>query len=186
MTYQPAPVSFSQKSRTTKRRPAVQREQEEDEEPEQEQEQTKTATAKPTKVQPEKAPIKTPESVQTPPVASPVKVETVPVAVDNCTKECTERCTAKAGVTVQGLIVCLKECKCTGGKTEQMLQDVKLGNERSFGKMKWGTFIILFFVLATLSSGAMSIYKKYNMVKSYQQFRRVTGNSDTEMYQRLV
>ena len=65
------------------------------------------------------------------------------------------------------------------------LIDVNLSNEGSFGQMKWGTFLILFFILATIASGSHTAYNRYNLVKEYQQDHKVL-NDGRSTYQRLI
>ena len=51
--------------------------------------------------------------------------------------------------------------------------------------MRWGTFFVLFFILATIASGAYAVYKRYNVVKKYQEGHRVLDRGEV-IYQRLV
>lgn len=67
----------------------------------------------------------------------------------------------------------------------QPILDVNLSNDRTFGKMKWGSFLILFFILATIASGSYTVYKRYNFVKEFQKDHRVT-NDGRATYQRLI
>jgi hypothetical protein len=62
---------------------------------------------------------------------------------------------------------------------------VPIADSRSFGKMRWGTFFVLFFILATIASGAYAVYKRYNVVKKYQEGHRVLDRGEV-IYQRLV
>ncbi len=56
---------------------------------------------------------------------------------------------------------------------------------RSFGKMRWGSFFVLFFILATIASGVLTVYKKYNVVKEYQRGHRFLNQGEL-IYQRLI
>lgn len=60
-----------------------------------------------------------------------------------------------------------------------------MGEVRTFGKMKWGTFFVIFFIVATIASGVVAVYKKYNMVKEYQRNHRIMRQGDV-IYQRLI
>ncbi len=102
-----------------------------------------------------------------------------------CAKECTDKCLAKGTTTVSGMIKCLKECKCDKPKTEHLLKEVRLSDERSFGKMEWGTFFVTFFILSTLAMNGLTVYKKWNYAKAYNRFYKIGGGM-TALYQRLV
>eukprot|EP00829_Urostomides_striatus_P017235 TRINITY_DN5894_c0_g1_i7.p1 TRINITY_DN5894_c0_g1~~TRINITY_DN5894_c0_g1_i7.p1 ORF type:complete len:205 (-),score=74.71 TRINITY_DN5894_c0_g1_i7:15-629(-) len=124
---------------------------------------------------------------------------------DNCLKECNCTCNKECDDLCLKFnlgSLCRLKCGCfqtagisvekeekkeekKEGKKEQLLQNVNLANEASFGQMKWGTFLILFFVLATIVSGSHTAYKRYNIVKEYQKDHRVM-NDGRATYQRLI
>lgn len=130
----------------------------------------------------------TPVPVPEAPKAEPIVVNKTipePTPAELCTKTCSENCLKTESITIAGMIKCLKHCKCDKQKSEQLMKEVKLGNERSFGKMEWGTFFVTFFILSSLASGAFNIHKKYNYVKEYHRFYKIGGIS-SGLYQRLV
>ncbi len=124
-------------------------------------------------------------------------------AID-CAKECTAKCTEGKNLTVMEIIKCLKDCKCEKKAVGQLLQsinlfverilsgetmkkniDVDMAQGRSIGKLRWGTFFVIFFIVATIVSGVVAVYKRYNVVKSYQRNHRIMHQGDV-IYQRLI
>ena len=187
--------------------PVVLKEEAEEEDTEEEVENTEVKETKKTKVisekkeekkeekKPEETPVKKTEipapivekkeaSTHTPTLEKekPVAETKTPVS---CAKTCTDKCVATDKLTIPGMIECLKECSCDRPKTETLMKEVKLSDERTFGKMTWATFFLTFFILTTLASGALGVYRKYNYVKEYQRFYKVGGGL-SGLYQRLV
>ena len=56
---------------------------------------------------------------------------------------------------------------------------------RTIGKLRWGTFFVIFFIVATIVSGVVAVYKRYNLVKDYQRNHRVMHQGEV-IYQRLI
>ena len=103
-----------------------------------------------------------------------------------CDPSCTTLCLKHTEITIKETTVCLQGCKCQQKHIEKLLMDVKFGKEDpSFGKIRWGTFMVVFFVLATIASGSFTVYKRYNLVKEFQKEHRVL-NEGGAVYHRLI
>ncbi len=114
-------------------------------------------------------------------------IKEVAKEVIDCAKTCKDQCTGRNYSTLE-LIKCLEGCSCD--KTERLVQaqsaTVRLdGETRSFGRLRWGTFFVIFFILGTIATGVFAIYKKYNVVKAYRRNHRALGEGEV-IYQRII
>ena len=107
----PAPIEMAKKTSSHPAKPA----------PEAAENEKKPAA------KPEKEEKPAPAKQEANATAAPQQTEPAP---NTCTKTCTDQCLAKDGTTVQGLIVCLKNCKC-----EQTVAESLLKSKYSYGRI---------------------------------------------------
>lgn len=118
------------------------------------------------------------------------------MTTEECVKECAHNCTKGQNLTVAEVIDCINDCKCgnlTSANTTQLVQrnllvhciEAAVAQGRTIGKLRWGTFFVISFILAVIVTGVISVYKKYSVIKEYRRGRSF-NNAREVIYQRLA